>query len=171
MPQLPHYPTSDPSEDDRPVAAVPATVTIASALLIVNLALSIAVTVLSLTHVDALFRLALQNHGSSSSSITRQTVKDGLYIRGVINVGIGVFYFFLVSRLRQRRWWAWRRTVWISFAGSLGVIYLLTQPYTPIFKVEQVLQLVVLLSIGVCTLHPNTRAFVGPRGNRSRWRS
>ncbi len=31
--------------------------------------------------------------------------------------------------------------VWLSGAGSLGIVYLLTQPYTAIFKVEQVIQL------------------------------
>ncbi len=143
---------------------IPATVTLASVLLVVNLALSILVTVLSLTHSDALVRLALaRQHGGLSAHATRQVVRDGLYERAVVNLAIGVWYFFLVTRLRRRRWWAWRRMVWISAVGSLGIVYLLTQPYTAVFKVEQVVQLVVLVSIGACTLHPATRTFVGPR--------
>ncbi len=48
----------------------------------------------------------------------------------------------------------------------MNVLFLLTQPYTPVFKVEQVVQLLVLISIGACTLHPLTRAYVGPRTPR-----
>ncbi len=147
--------------------AIPSTVTLASVLLVVNLVLSILVTVLSLTHTDTLVRLALaRQHSGLSTQSTQQGVKDGLYGRAVVNIAIGVWYFFLITRLRHRRWWAWRRMVWISAAGSLGIIYLLTQPYPAIFRVEQVVQLVVLAAIGACTLHPATRAFVGPRPPR-----
>ena len=48
--------------------------------------------------------------------------------------------------------------VWLSIAGCVGMIFLLTQHYPPIFKVEQVIQLLVLAGIAVCVLHPDTRA-------------
>ncbi len=144
----------------------------ASVLLVVNLALSILVTVLSLTHIDSLIRVTLAHqHSAASPGSARQTVRNSLYVRAAVNVAVGVFYVFLITRLRRRKWWAWRRMVWISFAGSLGIIYLLTRPHTPVFKVEQVVQLLVLASIGACVLHPATRAFLGPRSaGGSFWR-
>jgi hypothetical protein len=174
LPALPKYPAPDVPAAEVPVGEIPPTVTVASVLLVVNLVLSILVTILSLTHIDSLVRLALQHQQSTNSAtLTRDSVRVGLYVRAAVNVAIGVFYFFLISRLRRRRWWAWRRMVWISMVGSLGVIYLLTQPYTTIFKVEQALQLIVLVSIGVAMLHPETRAFIGPRppGRRRRGRA
>ena len=165
---LPRYPTPDAPTSTAPVGPIPVTVTVASVLLGVNLVLSVLVTVLSLTHVDDLLRLAVANHRAGTAPVTRQTVQDGLYVRGGVNVAIGVFYFFLITRLRRGSWWAWRRMIFVSIAGALGIVYLLTQPYTAIFKVEQALQLVVLVGIGVCVLHPQTRAFIGPRRRRRR---
>jgi len=121
--------------------------------------------VLSLTHIGQLVRLGLahRSHSNVSADSARSAIRSTPYIRAAVNVLVGVFYIFLIIRLRQGRWWAWRRMVWLSGAGSLGIVFLLTQPYTGIFKVEQVIQLLVLLSIGACTLHPLTRAYVGPR--------
>ena len=44
--------------------------------------------------------------------------------------------------------------MWLSLAGCAGMIFLLTRHYPVIFKVEQVLQLLVLAAIAVCVLHP-----------------
>ncbi len=168
---LPKYPSPDQDPDKAVRADIPRTVTLASALLLVNLGLSVLVTILSLIEVDTLVRLALaRQHANGGARLTPAAVRAGLYVRAAVNVAIGVWYFFLISRLRRGRRWAWRRMVWISAAGSLGVVYLLTQPYTTIFKVEQVVQLAILIAIGACTLHPTTRAFIGPRQQRSRRR-
>ncbi|MGI8903546.1 MAG: hypothetical protein ACR2IP_07795 [Solirubrobacteraceae bacterium] len=170
---LPHHP--EQVDDVRPMerrgtGVLPWTVKGASALLILNLLLSVLVTILSLTHIGQLVRLAFAHRTNTNVSpdTARAGFRTGLYIRAAANVLVGVFYIFLIVRLRQGRWWAWRRMVWLSGAGSLGIVYLLTQPYTAIFKVEQVIQLLVLISIGACTMHPLTRTYIGPRPAR-RW--
>jgi hypothetical protein len=43
------------------------------------------------------------------------------------------------------------------------MVYLLTQPFTPFLKVEQGVQLAVLLTLGVVLLHPAIRTHCAKR--------
>lgn len=69
----------------------------------------------------------------------------------------------MVNLAHRGKRWAWRRLMWLSLAGCAGMIFLLTRHYPVIFKVEQVLQLLVLAAIAVCVLHPETRAHYAKR--------
>jgi hypothetical protein len=136
--------------------APPRLVPIAAVLLMVNLALSVLVTILSFVYQDDIIRLTVSQ--SVPTDAARQAVITSLWVRAGANVLIGLLYIFFISRLYRGKRWAWRRLVWLSFAGGLGMIFLLTQHYPVIFKVEQVIQLLVLAAIAYCVLHPETRA-------------
>jgi hypothetical protein len=153
-----------PPERVEPVGPPPRLVHIAVVLLIVNLALSVLVTVLSFVFEDDMIRVALEHsHRQVVTDTARQAVLTGLWVRAGSNVLVGVLYLFFISRLYRGKRWAWRRLVFLSIAGCLGMIFLLTQPYPAIFKVEQVLQLLVLAAIAVCVLHRDTRAHYAKR--------
>lgn len=142
----------------------PRLVDVAAVLLIVNLVLSVLVTVLSFVFEDDIIRVTLEH--SNRQVVTeqaRQAVVTGLWIRAGSNVLVGVLYLFFISRLYRGKRWAWRRLVWLSIAGAAGMIFLLTQPYPAIFKVEQVIQLLVLATIASCVLHRDTRAHYAKR--------
>lgn len=143
---------------DRP-ATPPRQVRLAATLLVVNLVLSIMVTVLSVAEKNQIIAVTLRaGHSGMTEAAARQAITTSLWTRAAANVVVGVLYVFLISRLYRGKRWAWRRLVWLSVAGSIGMVYLLTQPYPAVFKVEQVVQLAVLVSIAVCVLHPRTRA-------------
>jgi hypothetical protein len=134
----------------------------ASVLLGINLLLSIAVTVMSLTHIDELVRVALTHGGSAAidPAQARAAVKSGLYARAAGNLAVGFGYFLLITRLRAGQRAAWRRVLLLSALGVGGMAYLLWLPYPSVFKAEQVLQLLVLAGIGGCMVLPTTRTFV-----------
>jgi hypothetical protein len=136
--------------------APPRLVPVAAVLLLANLALSVLVTILSFVYQDDIVRLTAGQ--SVPTDAARQAVVTSLWVRAGVNVLIGVLYLFFISRLYRGKRWAWRRLVWLSIAGGVGMLFLLTQPYPPIFKVEQVLQFLVLAAIAYCVLHPQTRA-------------
>jgi hypothetical protein len=153
-----------PPERVVPVGPPPRLVHIATVLLLVNLGLSVLVTILSFVYQDEIIRLTLaQTHRADVTEAVEHTIKVSLWVRAGVNVLIGMLYLFLISRLRRGKRWAWRRMVWLSIAGCVGMIFLLTQHYPPIFKVEQVLQFCVLAGIAVCVLHPETRAHFAKR--------
>jgi hypothetical protein len=146
------------------VGRPPRLVNVAAALLIVNLALSVLVTVLSFVYKDEIIRLTLEHSNRKVVTDTaRQAVLTSLWFRAGGNLLVGVLYLFFISRLYQGKRWAWRRLVWLSIAGCAGMIFLLTQDYPVIFKIEQVLQLLVLAAIAVCVLHRDTRAHYAKR--------
>ena len=145
----------------------PTAVSVASLLLVVNLLLSVSVTVLALADFDQLARVGLRHLAAGTDlRLARQTFRTVLYVRAVANVAVGVLYVFLIVRLRQGRWRVWRRMVWLSGAGGLGMLFLLTRPYPAVFHAEQAVQLVVLLGILACLLTPTTRAFIEPNPRR-----
>jgi hypothetical protein len=153
----PHQPPAS-AGDQR--GAPPPQVRTAATLLIANLVLSVLVTVLSIIEKNQIVEVTLRSAGHSgmTEAAARLAITVSIWSRAAANVVVGVLYVFLISRLYRGRRWAWRRLVWLSIAGSVGMIYLLTTPYPAIFKVEQVIQLAVLISIAVCVLHPRTRA-------------
>jgi len=152
------HPVMPPPPPPEPVARPPRLVTYAATLLLVNLALSVLVTILSFVYRDDIIQLTLAHSGrAGSDDATRQVVESSLWIRAGANIVVGALYLFFISRLYRGKRWAWRRLVWLSIGGVVGMVFLLTQPYPAIFKVEQVLQLTVLAVIAFCVLHPQTR--------------
>lgn len=142
-----------------PSGPPPRQVKYAAILLMVNLGLSIVVTIMSFIYREDIIQLSVtQAHGSAAEATARHAIVVSLWVRAGTNILVGVLYLFFISRLYRGKRWAWRRLVWLSIAGAIGMIFLLTQHYPPIFKVEQVIQLLVLAAIAVCVLHPDTRA-------------
>src|SRR5690348_3924338 len=95
-------------------AQVPKQVRVAAILLLVNLALSILVTILSFVYRDEIIRLTLeQSHNQAPTDAARQAVVTGLWIRAGANVLVGLLYLFFISRLYRGKRWAWRRLVWL----------------------------------------------------------
>jgi hypothetical protein len=154
-----------------PVAPVagppPPQVRYAVILLLVNLALSVLVTVLSLVLKDEVIRTTLEHARSQGDTVTEETERTAivasLWIRAGVNVLVGILYVFLISRLYRGRRWAWRRLVWLSVVGAVAMVFLLFQPYPVIFKVEQVIQCGVLVALAACVLHPAVRAHYAKR--------
>ena len=156
-----HYPSAPPAPEGGPAPRPPRLVTYAAVLLVVNLGLSVLVTILSFVYQDDIIRLT--NVHAATDDVVRQAVLTSLWVRAGVNVLVGLLYLFFISRLYRGKRWAWRRLVWLSVGGCAGMIFLLTQHYPAIFKVEQVLQLLVLATIAVCVLHPDTRAHYAKR--------
>src|SRR5690349_1184162 len=101
-----------PPERVEPIGPPPRLVHIAVILLIVNLALSVLVTVLSFVFKDDIIRLTLErSHNQVASDAARQAVVTGLWVRAGTNVLVGVLYLFFISRLYRGKRWAWRRLV------------------------------------------------------------
>lgn len=157
--RAPHYPAAPQyvAPPEQPAPRPPRLVTIAAVLLMVNLALSILVTILSFVFRNDIIQATL-NRAAVPDETARQAVATSLWVRAGANVLVGLLYLFFISRLYRGKRWAWRRLVWLSLAGCVGIVFLLTRPYPPVFKVEQVIQLLVLASIAFCVLHPDTRA-------------
>ena len=153
---------------EQPAPPPPRQVRFAATLLMVNLGLSVLVTILSFVYKDDIIRLTMEQAGAhpGAEAAARQAATVSLWVRAGVNVLVGVLYLFFISRLYRGKRWAWRRLVWLSIAGCLGMIFLLTQHYPVIFKVEQVLQLGVLAAIAVFVLHPDTRAHYAKRPAR-----
>ncbi len=147
----------------RPVAvaaAPPVGITAVSALLVLNLALSVGVTIASLTHIDELIRVALAHQNTQGLQIDtlRESLRAGLYGRAVANVVVAVVYAFLIRGLRAGKRRAWRRAARLSTLGAVGLVYLLTRPYPAAFKAEQVVQVVVLGAVAAILFSPAMRA-------------
>lgn len=142
----------------EPPVVVPKQLRWTAGLLILNLALSISVTVISFINREDLVQLMVNAaRGGMSAAQAREVAETTLLIRAGTNLLVALMYALLLWGAWRGRRWAWRRMVWLAFAGAAGMIYLLTQPFTPILKAEQAVQLAVLLTLGAVLLHPAIR--------------
>jgi hypothetical protein len=84
---------------------------VVSILLVINLALSVAVTALSLTHIDELLRITIAHRHLNGVPTPefREALRDGLYARAVANCAVAAVYAFLIRGLRTGRRQARRR--------------------------------------------------------------
>jgi hypothetical protein len=141
-------------------------------LLLVNLVLSIGLTivVLLLRHSVINYQVEhahLRSHSAASAAeqrrILRQSATIGVYSRIAGNVVIAVVYYFLVRSLLRGKRRAYRRVLWLSIAGiaSLGLLW--TQPYPNWMRLEQVGQGFVLAAILYQVTRPEVRAFFAKR--------
>jgi putative effector of murein hydrolase len=73
---------------------------------------------------------------------------------------VSVVYVFLIRRLRARSRSAYRRVTFISAAGLVAILLVLTQShYPPWMRVEQVLQALVLAGLLWSTQQPDVKRF------------
>jgi hypothetical protein len=141
---------------DAPRAMKPVVVLLAA-----NLTLSIAVTIATI-----LLRHSIVNYQLDHRHITDPTQREvlrnsyvyGIVSRAIINVVISVVYVFLVRALLRGRRWAYRRVIFISAAGIVGLAILQLTPYPTWMRVEQVLQAIVLATLLWFVLRPAVRS-------------
>jgi hypothetical protein len=144
-------------------------------LLLVNLILSIGLTVVVLLLRHSVIDYQVDHaHLRSNSTVSpaeqRRILRDSatisLYSRIAGNVVVAVVYYFLVRSLRRGKRRAYRRVLWLSIAGiaSLGLLW--TQPYPAWMRIEQVGQGFVLAAILYQVTRPEVRAFFAKPGPR-----
>jgi hypothetical protein len=146
-------------------------------LLVVNLALSIALTVAAIAARHSIVNYQL-DHRHITDPARRDLLRNGyvsaLVGRVVGNIVVSVVYAFVVRALLRGRRWAYRRVIWIGAAGSVGLLLLQLTPYPAWMHVEQIGQAVVLAALVLCVLRPEVRAYFAPHlpgRNTRRFRS
>lgn len=132
------------------------------ALLLVNLALSIGLTVLILLLRDSVvaYQLAhLRVPPGANLDDARIALRSQVWSRTVGVLVVSVVYASLIRRLAEGRRGAWRRVVLISVAGLLGIVYLIGWGnYPEWMRAEQVAQGLVLAALLYSVTRPAVRA-------------
>ena len=145
---------------DAPAALKPVAV-----LLVTNLALSIILTVLTVFTHNSIIEYQL-DHRHITDPVIRQTLKSSytyaVVSRAVVNIVLSVVYVFLLRALFRGRRWAYRRVIYLSAVGILGIVTLLLTPYPAWMRAEQALQAVVLAVLLYFVTRPAVRAHFDP---------
>ncbi len=131
-------------------------------LLAINLALSIALTL-----VTVLARHSIVNYQLDHRHITDPATRDALrnsYLGTIIgrvvgNIVVSIVYVFLVRALLRGRRWAYRRVIWLSAAGIVALVLLQLTPYPSWMRAEQLMQAAVLAVLLYFVLRPQVRAY------------
>jgi hypothetical protein len=134
-------------------------------LLVVNLGLSLLLTVLTV-----LFRHSLANYQLDHRHITdpqqRAALRDGIVAnivgRVIGNIVLSVVYGFLVRALVRGRRWAYRRVILLGALGIVGLVVIQFTPYPAWAHVEQVVQALVLAALLYFVTRPEVRAHFAP---------
>lgn len=129
-------------------------------LLLVNLALSIVLTVLValLRHSLATFQLDARHITDPAlRQQLRSTYTASIVSRGVGNIVLSVVYTFLVRALLRGRRWAYRRVLWLSGAGIIGLVLIQLTPYPWWMRTEQLVQAAVLAALLYFVTRPEVR--------------
>ena len=134
-------------------------------LLVLNLAVSIILTVATLLARHSIVDYQL-DHRHITDPAQRQTLRDsytaGIVTRAVVNVVVSVVYVFLVRALFRGRRWAYRRVVLIAGIGIVGLASLQFSPYPTWMRVEQLVQALILAGLLWSVLRPPVRAHFAP---------
>jgi peptidoglycan/LPS O-acetylase OafA/YrhL len=130
------------------------------AFLLVNLALSILLTVAVFATKNSIINFQLDSRHITDPAerrFLRQTYADGIWFRVLGNVVASVVYVFLVRALLRGRRWAYRRVIFLGVAGILALAALWSQPYPPWVRVEQIVQSLVLAALVYFVTRPAVR--------------
>jgi hypothetical protein len=130
-------------------------------LLVVNLALSVILTV-----VTVLARHSIVNYQLDHRHITDPAVRATLrhsYVYTIIgrvigNIVVSIVYVFLVRALLRGRRWAYRRVIWLAAAGIVGLLLIQATPYPAWMRAEQLVQAAVLGGLLYFVTRPAVRA-------------
>jgi peptidoglycan/LPS O-acetylase OafA/YrhL len=145
------------------------------ALLLVNLGLSILLTVVVFAMKNSIINYQL-DHRHITDPDLRATLRDAystaIWTRAVGNVVVSVLYVFLVRALLRGRRWAYRRVILVGIAGIVGLAVLWATPYPAWMRVEQILQSLVLAALVYCVTRPDVREHfrTAPGANIRRFR-
>jgi CBS domain containing-hemolysin-like protein len=137
-------------------------------LLLTNLGLSVALTVavLALRRSVIDYQLDHRHVPENLRASLRDVYETTIWSRVLGNLVASVIYTFLVRALLQGRRWAYRRVLWISIAGIVGLGLLFLTPYPAWVRVEQVLQMAVLAALLYFVTRPDVRAYCQRPGRR-----
>jgi hypothetical protein len=154
-------PPSEPSAagaDDRPAPAALRPVIV---LLLVNLGLSILLTVAVLVARHSVIEYQL-DHRHIASPAARDAIRASysaaLVGRVIGNVVASIVYAFLLRALLRGRRWAYRRVIMLGGLGIVALGFLLASPYPVWMHAEQVLQALVLAGLLYFVLRPEVRS-------------
>lgn len=153
--QVPELAWSDAPRELRPVIA----------LLAINLALSIMLTVLTLVarHSSVNYQL---DHRHITDPQHRAALRNGytasIFGRVAGNIIVSVVYVFLVRALVRGRRWAYRRVILLGALGIVGLAAIQFTPYPAWMRAEQFVQAVVLAGLVYCVTRPTVRAHFAP---------
>ncbi len=129
-------------------------------LLLVNLGLSVLLTVGVLLRHDAVIDHLLDQRGIMDPDL-RETVRkaylNSLSARVLGNMVTSVVYVFLVRALLRGRRWAYRRVILIGVFGIVALLILQLTPYPAWIRAEQAAQAVVLASLLYLVQRPEVR--------------
>lgn len=154
--QVPEPAWSDAPRELRPVVA----------LLALNLALSITLTVVTLVARHSIVNYQLDHRHITDlqqRAALRNGYTAGIFGRVVGNIAVSVVYAFLVRALVRGRRWAYRRVILL---GAFGIVALaviqFTTPYPAWMRAEQLVQAVVLACLVYFVTRPTVRAHFAP---------
>jgi MFS family permease len=165
MPPIDPTQSAGPAPSDQWLAAAPPEPSELRAivvLLVVNLALSLILTVVTIIARHSIVDYQL-DHRHITDPATRETLRHsyvGTIISRVIgNIVVSVVYAFLVRALFRGRRWAYRRVIWLAAAGIVGLLVIQISPYPPWMRVEQLVQAAVLGGLLYFVTRPPVRAY------------
>lgn len=159
-PAAPPPPQQPPPEaqvaETQPKALKPVLV-----LLMVNLALSIGLTIAVLIARHSVIEYQL-DHEHITDPDRRDTLRTSytisLWARVGGNLIVTVVYAFLVRALLRGRRWAYRRVILIGAIGIVGLLLIQATPYPVWMRVEQIVQALTLAALLYFVLRPEVRA-------------
>jgi hypothetical protein len=131
------------------------------ALLIVNLGLSVllTITVLIARHSVVAYQLDHRHiTDPAERDVLRRSYSASIWGRVVGNVVLSVVYVFLVRALFRGRRWAYRRVILLGALGIVGLLLVQLTPYPAWMRAEQVVQALVLALLLWFVLRPQVRA-------------
>jgi len=162
-------PPPEPPPWEAPLPPRPAALRPVIVLLLINLGLSIGLTVavLAFRHSVIEYQLDHRNIPADVRNDLRHVYEKTIWSRVLGNLIASIVYTFLVRALLHGRRWAYRRVIWLSGAGIVGLGLLFLTPYPAWVRVEQVLQMAVLAALLYFVTRPDVRAYCQrPRGRR-----
>jgi hypothetical protein len=158
---LPPAPPPPPAESSVNVPDAPPELKPVVVLLMINLALSVALTIVTLVARHSIVNYQL-DHRHITNPATRETLRKS-YVYGIVgrvvgNIVVSVVYVFLVRALLRGKRWAYRRVIILGIAGIVALIAIQATPYPTWMRVEQVVQAVILAALVYFVRRPAVRS-------------
>ena len=135
-------------------------------LLLINLGLSVLLTVLTLLARHSVVDYQLDHRNITDPQqreLLRHSYTYGIVTRVITNIIVSVVYAFLVRALIRGRRWAYRRVILLGAFGIVGLLILQATPYPAWMRAEQLLQALVLAALLYFVLRPEVKAYFDPR--------
>jgi hypothetical protein len=168
---MPPVPAPPPVEKPIPPSALRPVV----ALLLVNLVLSILLTILVFAMKDSIITYQLDHRhivDPTERADLRSAYSASIWGRAAGNVIVSVVYVFLVRALLRGRRWAYRRVILLGILGIVALGALWLTPYPAWMRVEQIVQSLVLAALVYFVTRPDVREHfrTAPGANLGRFR-